>query len=191
MSKLQAYVEQVIQDGFNREAGQDENVMRSLPFFATSLGLLATVVGLMHATICRPSRSVLSACIYAAIVALGACVALSVLFLLRAVRSRAFRYPMPETEFIEYAAQVLEEQQRAAPSVGDPAALGAGVLAELRATRIQQLAEAAEANRAHNLERNRARGLALTALIAAIAFAFVLLGLIVAADTLAPGACHA
>ena len=191
MGRLQEYVEQVVRDGFNREADQDENVMRSLPFFATALGLLATVFGLTHATICRPARSVLSVSIYAAILSLGVCVALSVVFLLRAVRSRAFSYPMPESEFIEYAAEVLEEQQQAAASTDDPAALETAALVELRATRIQQLAEAAEANRANNLDRNRARGLALTALIAAIAFAFVLLGLIVAADTLAPGACHA
>jgi hypothetical protein len=190
MSGLQEYVEQVVREGFVREADQDENVMRSLPFFATSLSLLATVFGLMHATLCRPASSALALCVDAATFALGACIALSVAFLIRAVRSRIFSYPMPETEFVEYAARVVEAYRCGAPS-GGPAALEAAVLAEIRAVRIQQLAEAAEANRANNLERNRARGLALTALIAAIAFAFLLLGLIVAADTLVPGACHA
>lgn len=184
MSKLQEYVEQVVRDGFMREAEGDENVMRSLPFFATALGLLATVLGLLHGSLCRPGRSVLSFMLLGAAACLGVCIALAVGFLLQAVRARTFRYPMAESTFVHYAATVAAAHRRADASE-------AAAVAEVRATRIQQLAEAAEANRRNNRDRAQARARALAALIAAIAFAFLLLALILARNLIAPGACHA
>lgn len=152
MSKLREYVEQVVRDGFVREAEADENVMRSLPFFATTLGPLAAVLGLLHGGLCRPVRSSLGVPLIAVAACVGVCVALAVGFLLQAVRARAFRYPMLEGAFVRYAAAMARSHRDAGADAPAEAALS-----ELRATRIQQLAEAAEANRRNNLMRARAR----------------------------------
>lgn len=41
-----AYLERLVFDSFKRELDQDENVVRSLPFFATSIGVLVAFAGL-------------------------------------------------------------------------------------------------------------------------------------------------
>lgn len=187
---MQDYVERVVQAGFDRELEQNENVMRSLPFFATSLGVLATVLGFLRATLCPPARAVLPVLIWLALGGLVLSVAGSLGFLYRALASRGYAYPMRESDLIGYAAAVAEASRAAAPHPRAPDAVEAAALAELRATRIQQLAEAAELNRRQNAGRLRARGLALIALLTAIAFAFLLITLIVTQDIFAPGACH-
>jgi ABC-type antimicrobial peptide transport system permease subunit len=40
------YLEKIVADGFRRELEQEENVVRSLSFFATSLGVLVAFLGL-------------------------------------------------------------------------------------------------------------------------------------------------
>ncbi len=51
MSKTTEYAEKIISDAFKREIDQEENVVRSLPFFATSLGVLAAATGVVRSNV--------------------------------------------------------------------------------------------------------------------------------------------
>lgn len=188
---MQDYVEAVVKDGFRHELEQDENVIRSLPFFATSLGLLATVLSVTRADLCLPDRGPFSLALGIVLGLLGLSVTATLVFLFRAISPRRFAYPMQGTDFVAYAAGVVEAYRAGQEDGGDEAVpLEKLALAEVRATRIQQLAEATEVNRRNNLARNGARAVALTALLAAITSAFLLFATIVARETLVPGACH-
>lgn len=190
MDKVQAYLEAVVKDGFDREIGQDENVVRSLPFFATSLGILASAFALARPSLCAPSLDPLALGVYGALAALGCSAALTILFLFRLSVARRYSYPMPEGDFIALARGAMLDARTRDPA-GTDEEVEAAVMDELRDTRIEQLAEAASVNRRNNVIRNRVRSLALTMLISAIGFAFLLLALIFLRDTLAPELCRA
>ena len=186
MDQVRVYLEAVAKDGFDREIGQDENVVRSLPFFATSLGVLASAFALARPSLCAPSFDHLSLAIYAALSGLGCSAAATLVCLFRLSVARPYAYPMPEQEFIFRAAELAAALRGRHGGPVDEL-----VMDELRALRIEQLTEATKVNRRNNVMRGRARGWALTMLIAAIGFAFLLLALIFVRDTFAPELCHA
>jgi hypothetical protein len=72
MSKFTEYLEKFIADSFKRESDQEENVVRSLPFFATSLGVLAASVGLVRGALCPQPSGWLEIGSYAALVGVSA-----------------------------------------------------------------------------------------------------------------------
>ncbi len=186
MDQVRVYLEAVVKDGFDREIGQDENVVRSLPFFATSLGVLASAFALARPSLCAPSLDHLSLAIYAALTGLGGSAAATLTFLFRLSVARPYAYPMPEQDFIARAAELT-----VALRAGQDDPVDEQVMDELRALRIEQLTEATKVNRRNNVMRGRARGWALAMLITAIGFAFLLLALIFVRDTFAPELCHA
>src|SRR5690242_10543276 len=49
--KAAEYLEKLVTESFKRELDQEENVVRSLPFFATSIGVLITFVGFVRTTL--------------------------------------------------------------------------------------------------------------------------------------------
>lgn len=53
MSELDDYVERVVLDGYRQALNDEENVARSLPFFAAALALLAALAGAIRDSIQR------------------------------------------------------------------------------------------------------------------------------------------
>lgn len=179
MSKADEYVEKVVAESYKRELDQEENVVRSLPFFATSLGILATALGLARTGIGPFSWSGIQLAIYVTLAVTGVSVMAVLAFLVEAIRPRDFKNPMTEQDLISYRSN-LEAYYAAFDK--DAATLEAAVTDDLRQAFSRQIAEAARIVRANNLQRLQARSRGLMALIVAIFLAFVLLGLILARD---------
>ncbi|MBK8175607.1 MAG: hypothetical protein IPK66_10200 [Rhodospirillales bacterium] len=188
MSEADEYVETRVMDGFRRESEQEENIVRTLPFFATSLGIIATVISLARPAICDPSWHPFVILTYALLAALAFSVVAVFWNLFKSVSSRHLIYPMSEQDLLDYAGRL-----RAYYTVADaaPAAIEDAIVGDLREAFTRQLAEAAEWNHARNVPRLRARSRALTALIAAVALAFAILAVIFFTQTMEPGGCHA
>lgn len=189
MSKPAEYIEKVVAEAFKREFDQEENVVRSLPFFATSLGILASAVAFARPALCEPVWQPFSVAIYASLAALGLTSLAIFWFLFIAVKPRQFRYLMAEHELIHYAEQLSNFY--ATDGEGPPADIESAIIDDLREAVTTQLATAAEASRAVNFTRLGARAKALVALVSAILLAFIILALILVRDTVAPGECHA
>jgi hypothetical protein len=189
MSKPAEYIEKIVVDAFKREFDQEENVIRSLPFFATSLGILATAIAFAGPSLCPPALQPFSVAIYAFLALLVVTILIVFWHLLLAVKPKQFQYLMKEHDLIQYAEQLSIFY--AADDEGAPTDVEAAIVDDLRDAVTEQFATAAEASREINFARLGARSKALVALVVAILFAFVILGLILTRDTVAPGECHA
>ena len=189
MSSPTEYLEKVVADGFKREFDQEENVVRSLPFFATSLGVLASAIAFARPALCPPVLQPFSIAIYACLALLAFAIIAVFRYLLKAIMPRQFQYLMGEHALIHYAEQLSNfyatEEEGAATDVET------AIIDDLREAVTTQLATAAEASRAINFARLGARAKALVALVIAILLAFVILAGILIRDTVAPGECHA
>jgi hypothetical protein len=201
MSTPTELVEQYATDGFKRQLEQEENIVRSLPFFAASLTLLGTVFGYAGRNLepfqvgCMPS--VLGWGFAGATLIL---VSLVVIGLLGAVWPRQYLYPIDEEAFAAYASEL--EHQISVVADQDPVDSPTGVPMEpavevtvtktLRERLIREYAESATWNRRINGRRQRSRSLALICLVLAIAVAILAGGTTFASDHMNLGvACHA
>jgi hypothetical protein len=189
MTKPAEYVEKVVSEAFKREFDQEENVIRSLPFFATSLGVLGSAIAFARPALCQPVLRPFSVAIYASLILLALAVLTVFWLLFRAVRPRQFQFLMGERALIQYGEQLANFY--ASDEQGAPADVESAIVDDLRDAVTVQLATAAESSRAVNFVRLAARARALVALVLAILLAFVVLGLIIVRDTVAPGECHA
>lgn len=78
-----------------------------------------------------------------------------------------------------------------AKTESEPEIVETAIIADIRETRIQQIAEATQWNRKRNVPRLRARDRSITGLIFSVLLAFFLLGIIFLRDAIAPGECRA
>lgn len=190
MTKPAEYLEKIVADAFKREFDQEENVVRSLPFFATSLGILASAVAFARPALCPPVLQPFSVAIYLSLVLLALAIITVFWFLFQAVKPRKFQYPMGERDLLHYAEQLsnfyASDEQDATPEN-----LETAIVDDLRDAVTTQMATAAEASRTINFARLGSRAKALVALILTILLAFVVLALILIRDTIASGECHA
>jgi hypothetical protein len=186
------YVEKIVADSFRREGDQEENVARTLPFFATALGVIATALIFIRPALCAPNLQPLTVAIYFALLATVVMVFIVLGLLSVAVWPRRFQVPMTEDALLGYAEQLMDYYT--AP--GPPTAIAASTIEEaivddLREAMTRQMATAATRSHSINSSRLKARSRALTALVFAISLAFVLVTLIFVRDTLFPGECNA
>jgi hypothetical protein len=188
MPQADEYVETIVTDGFDRELEQEENIVRSLSFCATSLGILAAALSLAFPTLCPPAWGVFEISTYGLLVALGLSVLVVFCYLLMSVWPRRVAYPMNEIELLAYAdsLRTYYANSEAAAEIIETA-----IIADIRETHIKQIAAATQWNRKHNLPRLCARDRAVTALVFAVFLAFVLLAVIVVRNAIAPGGCVA
>jgi hypothetical protein len=197
--KATEYLEKLVTDGLKREIDQDENVVRSLPFFATSLGVLITFIGFARNTLPEFTLTLWPILTYGLMAAILASLAFLLWFLAQAVRVRTFNYPMSELDLIRYAVDLTRYYQEAEPTRGDGKANRDGsdadpvavveraVIDDLRAAMTQQCADAAVTSRFNNSKRLKARARALTILMAALSFALSLIIVILIHDALEGG----
>ena len=162
------HVERLLADTYRREIEQEENIWRSLPFFAATLALelaalFQVVDRLPPATTLagQVSLGLLAAAALASFVALG--------FLAAAIFPAKFRYIAADTELLTYAETLMAIE--ASPLPGAPQAAAAS---ELRVTLAEQYADATDHNRALNRRRELRRSVAGMATIAAILLTLLL-----------------
>jgi hypothetical protein len=174
------YLEKIVADGFRRELDQEENVVRSLSFFATSLGVLVAFLGLAMPLLPPLAAEPVAVAAYAALAVVVASLALLLFFLFDAIRVRRFEYPSDELALRDYARRLTAYYSQGTADGRPPApdVVAGAVLDDLRATVTGQLAEAARVSRRNNADRLRARARAFSALMLALAFALLLVCLI-------------
>gem|GEM_PF-1184564 len=194
--KAAEYVEKLVSESFKRELDQEENVVRSLPFFATSIGVLMTLVGFARSALPALTWEVWSVLAYGFLAGILISLAAVLVFLYQAVYERRFLYPMAEPELIGYATQLTgyyeviansSQQLGDTPECPDLGTVDALVVRDVRAAVTKQAAEAAVRSRSKTLLRLKARARAFSALLAALAFALGLIVVILSKDALTGG----
>lgn len=153
------HIEKTLADAYRKEIDQEENVWRSLPFFAATLAFqLAALVQLLgHMPPAgTPGARIALLCALLA----GVATASALAFLIRSVQPVRFRYIASEPDLLAYA-EGLEQDQKD----GGPEALPA-----LKRTLARQYAEATQHNREINQMRVWRRSVAgLATLVSVLA----------------------
>ncbi len=172
------YLEELFGDAYRKEIDQEENVWRTLPFFAATLALqLAGVaqvrdwVGGVQGSLFWLSLTLLGAAALATFAAL--------LFLAESIWPARFRYVTREPDLQDYV-----EQVRAAEIAGGSTEAEA-TLAAVRAARavmVQQYALGAAHNRVLNQRRANRRTRAGLATLASVLAVLVLVALVVVSN---------
>lgn len=192
------YLEKLVLDGFKRELDQEENVVRSLPFFATSIGIMITLISLTIYNLPAADHDLWIIFIYGILVLLIADIFALLYFLHQAIRTRAFGYPMHEEDLLGYAKRLMSYYTPTPPASAADSNLEANTLAvvrsdtpgsdldvhaiveravleDLRNVFITQLATSAGISRRNNWARLKARSRAFHFLIMGLGFALVLI----------------
>lgn len=183
--KADDYLESVFEDAFKRELEVDENVARTLPFFAATLALVVTLYGYATTKLPPLEFQFLSLLLHLLLLAGAGCLGGVVYSLFQAVRARVYRLPPKETELIAWAdgLKAYYAEQAISPEAADEKVAG-----DLRRRMILEFAEGVEHNRAANVPKLKARAQGFTLLVAALGIAFLMIGIIFSADRLAsPG----
>ena len=166
-------LERTLADSYKREIEAEENVWRSLPFFAATFAL--QFAGLAQARdwlLAMQGTTALVAIVL--LVLAGGSTALGLLFLAQSIAPAEFRYLSRETELLRYAG-ALREQERAAGREATEAS--AAALASFRATLVAQYAMAVDNNRAINRRRATRRTRAALAILCSVLLVTALVAL--------------
>jgi uncharacterized membrane protein len=166
------YLEKMLLDAYKREFDQEENVWRTLPLFATSIGLLAGLATLLHSTLPKLTWSWFPVLTYSELAGMFGAIAALFFFLFHAARRRRIHIPIEELPLIDHASALADHYHH---SRSDPADLDEAVLFDLRRRLLLLIADATVSTRDNNNARVSARARATYALGVALAFAFVLI----------------
>lgn len=182
-TKTEEYLEATFKDAFKRELEVDENVARTLPFFAATLALAATLYSFIIGDMVPLAWTPLSLLLHG-LLSLAAALLVWVLWqLFSAVRQREYRIPPKETELIVWADELRTyfEEQGLKPTIVDTR-----TVEELRRKLIAEYAEAAEHNRTANKPKLGARAKGFTALVGLLVVAFSMIGIMFMVQRVGP-----
>jgi hypothetical protein len=176
------YMEGLFREAFRRELDVDENVARTLPFFAATLALEATLYGYILTRLPHPELTLLSLWLHGLLFVAAASAAGVLWTLFQAVRVREYRIPPKEIEQLAWAGQLKSyyEDQGLTPKTVE-----GRVAEQLRDRMILEFAEAVEHNRKANAPKLRARALGFTLLTAMLFIAFLMIATIFIAERVA------
>ncbi|MEO3432173.1 hypothetical protein [Inquilinus sp. CAU 1745] len=169
---LEEYIEKILSDAYKREGDQEENVQRSLPFFAASLAVIAAILGVVARNFPKPSWNFYPWTLYLLVGLIFISVCIIFYHLWQAVKPRPFTHIMKEDALVSFARETrsaLASQRIASWNVDSRA------IAHVRNALIDQYATATVASREINVARIHARGRALRFLILALLFSFLLI----------------
>jgi len=172
------YLEQAFGAAYRQEIDQEENVWRSLPFFAATLALQITGLAQIESWMAAIQGWMLWATM-GLLSAAGAATLAALVFLAFSVWPADFRRVAPETEFLAYAEDVRAETERSAPAAADPDDVALIALQAVKATLARQYALAVDSNRLVNVRRAKWRSRAGLATLASVFAVLVLVGLVV------------
>jgi hypothetical protein len=167
-----AYIEKTLADSYRKEIDQEENVWRSLPFFAATLALqLAALFQIIDKL---PGPTTLTGlCSDFFLLAAGASTLVSLLFLASSIYPQKFDYVAREPLLLQYTRDLIEYEAAAANlSALQP-------LSALNTVKIEiarQYAQAADNNRQINKRRERWRSIAGLAALASVLMTVCLVG---------------
>lgn len=168
------YLEKILEASFKREFEQDENVVRSLPFFATALGV---IVAIFSQIITRMPAPETGAAGIVNIMLAGAAGAFTwVLWcLFQIVRVREYKVPPDEQKLVAWAEalRAYYAKQGKTPAQAEKAATS-----DLRNRMIAAYAESAVHNREVNRSKFKHRTIGLTWLVILMALATLAVGVI-------------
>ncbi len=166
-------LERLLTSLYLKELEQEENIWRSLPFFSAALALEVVAVNQVI-----PVAANLAGAWRWVIAAAGAVQALLLLgvllFLYRSIRRQVFSYVSSGGDLIGYLREL--EASSAGPDEADE---------QLRRTLVEQLATAADANRAGNQARAGERARAGILLLASLVTTFFIVGATIVHETTA------
>jgi len=171
---LDEYLEKIVEAAFKREFEQDENVVRSLPFFATALGLVVAIFTQIAPRI--TGLSPVAGYVAGLLLVLAAAVFLGILWcLFQIVRAREFKIPPDEEALVAWARDLVEFYQDRRHTKSKAAEIA---LNEARQVMVNAYAQAAVDNRKSNRHKFRYRALGFTFLVSLVALASGAVGVI-------------
>jgi uncharacterized membrane protein len=179
---MDEYLEKLFAEAYARELEHEENVVRSLSIIAAIASITLLVLREFGDGVPPFDWTILAFVGHGLIIAIGAAFLYVLVFLFVALRPRRYEHPDDADDIRRVAEEMLDfyHNEGFAGDAGEAMAVR-----DVRQQMIEQLARAATNNREHNLQRQRARSKAFNGLVAALALAFVLVGTIYLAETLA------
>lgn len=175
LPEVAEYVEKTILDGLKRELDQEENVVRSLPFFATSMAALLALLGLTREPISKAEPGWLLWLILGLVGLIGLALVGIIVLMFLATKKQSQDQVMPEGDLIAYA-KLLEETYN---DIEETKNRAEAVRASLRRDIAKQLAAYAQGLRKINVYRLGLRARMFSLLTAAVVFATLLVGAII------------
>jgi hypothetical protein len=174
--RLLDYLAGTLAEAYRRELDQEENVWRSLPFFAATLALQLTVLVQLRGwlgTITGPMAwvavSLLGGIAVATVSAIG--------FLTLSILPANFKHAARHSDLVDYSRQMWTDAARQPGATPDSAA--EFVLSLLKTEVMRQFADAVENNRAINRRRAGRRTKAGIAMLGSVAMMLVVVTLAV------------
>lgn len=153
------HLERLLSDAYRKEIDQEENVWRSLPFFAATLALqMAALFQIVERLPPRGTPVWWAALLCGGLTGLSTVTAVA--FLAGSIFPARFRYLVGEAELVRYA-ETLNETERLAPETMD-------ALVTLKTTLVRQYAAAIENNRGINQRRSLWRSVAGMAMLTSV-----------------------
>ncbi len=147
------HIEKTRADAYRKEIDQEENIWRSLPFFAATLALqLAVVVQTTQRFAALQGVWMWTG--RALLVAAGVHSLLALVFLARSIALARFRYVAPEPDLLAYAKALVEDERN------DAGVATAHTVETLKLALVDQYAIATQHNRRINNHRQWCRSVA-------------------------------
>lgn len=167
-----AHIEKTLADSYRKEIDQEENVWRTLPFFAATLALqLAALFQLVERL--PPFGTWLGVMAYACLTLSGLATATALGFLAACIYPRKFQYLAPDPELLNYALGLIQDEKA---HLARPGQTGFSAIVTLKEALARQYAVGAQHNRRINKMRERLRSIAGLATVASVVLT---LGLVV------------
>jgi hypothetical protein len=182
------HLEKTFADAYRKEIDQEENVWRSLPFFAATLALQLAALAQVREWAGGIAGSMFWAAL-ALLVAAAAATLAALAFLALSVWPADYRRVAREPAFRDYAERVREAEALAQPSAS-PQAVAETALRVVKAALVEQYALAVDSNRVVNERRAKWRTRAGLATLASVFAVLVLVALVVVSNVHGHGQGH-
>ena len=167
-----AYIEKTLADSYRKEIDQEENVWRSLPFFAATLALQLAALFQMIDKLPDPT-SIAGKFSVGFLALAGALTLVSLWFLAASIYPQKFDYVAREPALLTYAQDLIrDEQDQANQNQLDPFS----ALVTLKTELARQYAKGADHNRQINKKRERRRSIAGLAALGSVLTTVFLVG---------------
>lgn len=167
-----AYIEKTLSESYRKEIDQEENVWRSLPFFAATLALQLAALFQMIDKL--PDPATFAGKLSIGLLALaGALTLASLWFLAASIYPQKFDYIAREPLLLTYAQDLIRDEQAPA-NQGQPDPFSA--LVTLKTELARQYAKGADHNRQINKRRERRRSIAGLAALGSVLTTVFLVG---------------
>lgn len=176
IDRLLDYLATTLAEAYRRELDQEENVWRSLPFFAATLALQLTVLVQLRGWLGGVAGPVLVAAVVLLGLA-GAGTLAALLFLALSIWPADFDYVANDPTLLDYARQAWVEA--AGRPGATPDSVAEAALSAVKTMIMQQLANVAANNRGINRARAACRTRAGLAILGSVMVILTLVGLAV------------